>query len=682
MAVPNTDTSRLSPASAVPVGTAVAATIGALIMLIVPLPAIVVDLLLAASLAGATGLLLVAIVTPRPVKLSTLPSIVVLSSLARLLLAITVARLIVTSGQAGLLTMTLADVAGFHNPVASLGSLITLAVVQFVVVTAGVTRIAEVAARFALDALPGKQLMLETQARTKSDNAVETDTAVAHLEREANFYGAMDGAARFLRGETIAVVAIVVLTPLVRLASAGFGGQRWEVMALTVAGHGLIIIVPALLVGAATAIMIARASTISDLAAEAQQQFFGTPVAVVGVALACLLLALVPGVAKLPLLAIAVGLGIWGWFIARQPSSPPAQPATQSKPAADNSVLVRTAPQLHLGWGLIELVDDNGQPLLNQLMQIRQELSERLGFALPAFVVKDSEKLEIDQYSLVFRGSTLGTGRLRPARRLAIASRPALLPEEGILVKLPEGRYGKWIRADREVQIPEQEVKILLPIEVLGDHLRWLVRNNADAFFDTERASELITQLEQSHPATVAQAHSAGLTASKLATVGSELLVSGIVLTDSVTLVEALTTALARQASPGELVEAARRALAPVITETVAPDGSMYAVTLAPALEEKLEAASRDQPTAKPVLLSPDAAQRWRDLLEALTARHRRADRPLVLLVNARIRLMLSDLASALVPELVVLEPDEVLPSTDVVNIHTINAEQLNKALE
>jgi len=284
---------------------AVACAVGALILLMVPLPALVVDVLLAANLAGATGLLLMAILTPRPVELSTLPSMVVLSSLARVLLALAVARLVVTSGHAGYLAVTLASVAGLNNPVASLGSLLTLAVVQFVVVTAGVTRLAEVAARFALDALPGKQLIMESAGRAKAEAGAATAT---DLEQEANFYGAMDGAARFLRGETIAVVAIVALTPLVRLAATGLQAGAWQGLALTVAGHGLVILVPALLVGAATAIVVARASATSGLAEEVSQQLFGSPVVIFGVALACLVLAWCGQ-------AAAAGCGCWAGYL-------------------------------------------------------------------------------------------------------------------------------------------------------------------------------------------------------------------------------------------------------------------------------------------------------------------------------------------------------------------------------
>ena len=661
---------------------AIVAVAGALILLTVPLPAWLVDLLLAANLAGATGLLLVALLTPRPVELSTLPTIVVLSSLARLLLALAVARLVVTAGEAGALTTTLAAVAGFHNPVASLGSLLTLAVVQFVVVTAGVTRIAEVAARFALDALPGKQLIWETTARTKAESSTEPEDTVAYLEREANFYGAMDGAARFLRGETIAVLAIVVLTPLVRLASAGLGEISWETLALTVAGHGLIILVPALLVGAAAAIMVARASATSDLTAEAGRQFFGSPVAVLGVAAACLLLALVPGVAKLPLLAVAVGLGVWGWLIARRISQSAATTAPVAQQAERSAVAVATGPQLHLGWGLLDLLNNGGQPLLDQLGRLRMQLSEEWGFGLPPFFVRDSESLDIDEYALMVRGSILGSGRLRLTRRLAVADQPSELPDEGVLVELPDSRYGKWIKPDSRAQISGITVQLLEPQQVLLEHVGWLVRKNAGEFFDTERASELLEQLAQSHPATVAEARTAGLTGSNLARVGRELLSKGIPLRDWVALVEVLTVGATKGAGPVELVDMARQAMSPVITQTVAPDGTAYAVSLAPELEQELLAATRGQPRSAPLPIAPDDVTRWRRVLELLVARHRRADRPLVLLCNRQIRPGLAQLAASLVPALIVLEPDELARDTQIQNVHTIAGDELAQPTE
>jgi len=650
---------------------AVACAVGALVLLMVPLPVLVVDLLLAANLAGATGLLLMAIVTPRPVQLSTLPSMIVLSSLVRLLLALAVARLVVASGHAGYLAVTLADVAGLSNPVGSLGSLLTLAVVQFVVVTAGVARLAEVAARFALDALPGKQLIMESAGRAKAEASAPTAT---DLEREANFYGAMDGTARFLRGETIAVVAIVALTPLVRLAATGLQGEAWQGLAMTVAGHGLVILVPALLVGAAAAIIVARASATSGLAEEVGQQLFGSPVVIFGVALACMVLALVPGVAKLPLLAVAFGLAIWGWFLAVRGIAPEVERAAQVAMTETPSSAV--APQLQLGWGLLDLLEDSGRPLLDELAHLREEMSEQLGFNLPGFVVTDSEKLEIDHYQVVFRGRVLGGGYLRLSRRLATAPQAELLPDEGTVIKLPDGRYGKWVRADQVQYAYQQRVSLLDPVQVLLEHLRWLLQAEAAQFFDTQRASELLEQLEKTHQAVVAEARAAGLIASVLAEVGSKLLGQGIPLGDPVTLIEALTAGLKQGADIDGLESMARRRLSAVITQIVAPDGTAYVITMAAAVEQKLLEVQREA-AGELSVLSPDEAERWRFMLKDLIAQHGSVSRSLVLLCDRRIQPVLAQLAKGLVPSLFVLEPDELAEDTKLENIHTITAAEL-----
>jgi len=653
---------------------AVACAVGALVLLMVPLPAFVVDVLLAANLAGATGLLLMAILTPRPVELSTLPSMVVLSSLARVLLALAVARLVVTSGHAGYLAVTLAEVAGLNNPVASLGCLLTLAVVQFVVVTAGVTRLAEVAARFALEALPGKQLIMESAGRAKAQASTSTAT---DLEREANFYGAMDGAARFLRGETIAVVAIVALTPLVRVAATGLQGEAWPGLAVTVAGHGLIILIPALLVGAAAAIMVARASATSGLTEEVSQQLFGSPVVIFGVALACLVLALVPGVAKLPVLAVAVGLAIWGWFLTVRRPEPKQETGAQTGATETPSSAV--APQVQLGWGLLGLLEDGERPLLDELARLRSEMSVHLGFSVPGFVVTDSEKLGIDQYQIVFRGSVLGTGHLRLARKLAVAAKAEWLPDEGELVELPDGRYGKWIRAEEVPRVYQDEVSVLAPVQLLLAQLRWLLRAEAARFFDTQRASELMEQLQVTHQAVVAEARVAGLSASMLAQVSRKLLVQGIPLGDPVALIEGLTAGLKQGVDADELANMARRRMSAVIAQTVAPDGAAGVITLASAVERKLLEVQRETGGELPVL-GPDEAEGWRLVLEDLIAQHRLADRPVVLLCGRQIRPVLAELAEGLVPSLVVLEPDELSGDTEVKNIHTITAVELAQA--
>jgi len=488
----------------------------------------------------------------------------------------------------------------------------------------------------------------------------------------------MDGAARFLRGETIAVVAIVALTPLVRMAATGLQGGAWQGLAVTVAGHGLIILIPALLVGAAAAIVVARASATSGLTEEVSQQLFGSPVVIFGVALACLVLALVPGVAKLPLLAVAFGLAIWGWFLAVRSTEPKQETTAQLSTTETPSSAV--APQLQLGWGLLDLLEGGRWPLLDELARLRDEMSEQLGFNLPGFVVTDSEKLEIDQYQVVFRGSVMGTGHLRLSRKLATAARAELLPGEGVLVELPDGRYGKWVRAEQAQRAYQAEVSLLDPVQVLLEHLQWLLRAEAARFFDTQRASELLAQLQATHQAVVAEARVAGLSASMLAEVGRNLLAQGIPLGDPVALVEALAAGLNQGAGSDELANMARWRMSAVITQMVAPNGTVGVITLAPAVERKLLEEGQEQLGAGPVVLDPDEAEAWRVVLEKLARRQRLPDRPVVVLCSPQIRQVLAEVVEDLVPSLLVLEPDELAGDTDVKNIHTITAAELMQA--
>jgi len=388
-------------------------------------------------------------------------------------------------------------------------------------------------------------------------------------------------------------------------------------------------------------------------------------------------LALVPGVAKLPLLTVAVGLAIWGWFLAVRSTKPKQETATQR--AAIETPSSAVAPQLQLGWGLLDLLEDGERPLLDELARLREEMSRQLGFSLPGFVITDSQQLEIDQYQIVFRGSVLGSGYLRLSRKLATAPRAELLPEEGVLVELPDGRYGKWLRAEQTQRAYQDDVSLLAPVQLLLAHLRWLLQAEATRFFDTQRASELLERLQATHQAVVAEARAAGLSASMLAEVGRKLLGQGIPLGDPVALVEALTAGLKHGAGLDELANTARRRISAVITQMVAPDGTVGVITLAPAVERKLLEVQRESAGELPIL-EPGEAECWRLVLKDLIAQHQPANRPMVLLCDCQIRPILAELAEAVVPSLIVLEPDELAAETEVDTLHTITLRELAEA--
>ena len=262
------------------------------------------------------------------------------------------------------------------------------------------------------------------------------------------------------------------------------------------------------------------------------------------------------------------------------------------------------------------------------------------------------------------------------SRKLATAPRAELLPDAGVVVELPDGRYGKWVRVEQTQRAYQDEVSLLDAVQFLIEHLRWLLRAQAARFFDTQRASELLEQLRVTHQAVVAEARAAGLSASMLAEAGRKLLVQGIPLGDPVALVEAVAAGLNQGADSDELASMARRRMSGVITQMVAPDGIVGVITLAPAVERKLLEVQHESGGELPAL-GPGKAERWRLVLEDLIAQHRLADRPMVLLCDRQIRPVLAELAEAVVPSLIVLEPDELAAESDVDNVHTITLREL-----
>ncbi len=653
---------------------------GVVVLVGIPLPALVVDLLLAANLAAAVVLLTVALVSPRPVELSAFPTVIVLTSLVRILLCLAVGRLIVTAGQAGGLATTLAQVAALNNPVASLGTLVTVGIVQFIVVTAGVGRLAEVGARFALDALPGKQLALDSAFSGQRISEAESRQRATRLETEANFYGAMDGAARFLRGETVAILVIVALTPVVRLLTGELSPGDWSNLALLTAGHGLIILLPALLSGAAAAVMVARAGSTSPLIAEVTGQFLHRPGPVVAAAAACLLLALVPGMAKLPLLVVAVGLGVWGWLLMRgEVPSSEAETAPESEAAA-TAAPVTTTPQILVGWGLLDLLADGGVQFLEELAQLRRQLSSQLGFALPAFTIRDSSELGVNEYSFVLRGSTVGRGEAHLSRRLAIGQELEAVPPDGLPTTLPDGRPATWVTPEQEQGLPADDWELLPARQAILTHLRRILRQHAAELFDIQRAAEVIDALRPTHPAAVAEAEAAGLTTSLLAAVGQELLKKGLPLADYLSLTEALTEELKTTTDVRELSDAARRAMQGTNTQLLAPKGVLYALQLSADVEERLTSVAGSQQTTEAVL-PPEQAAAWRQLLTNLVARYRRPQHPIALLCSSRVRRALEQVANQFVPDLVVIEPNELLGNIQIHPMHQISADQLSTTI-
>lgn len=628
-------------------GVAAAVLIGVALLLL-PLPPVLLDALLALNLAFSLFVLLTVSTDRSGRQLAGLPSWLIVSSLARVALALGVARAAVSSGSAGSLVSSLGAqmTAGGENVAAGIAVCIMLAIVALVVIGMGVMRLAEVAARFALDALPGRQLALD---RLDSEAAAVRGRA---LEADSAFFGAMDGVARFLRGDAIACVVIAGLMPLGALG-LGSGGNAGGIAGSVSAAVGLaaLLLVSSLLTGAAAALALAR-STAEDDGAEVLRDLLLQPGLLTAIAVILLFIALVPGVAKAPLVGMAALIGAAGWYAhtCRQRGG-----STESEEGAGEL-------RLRLGLGLIGLLAEHDLPAL--LSRTRAQAADELGFTIPPLAVTDDGELPANSFAISLGGLTVSEGSLRPGRLLLVSLGEAVLPAGGTEAQLPDGRAGTWLRPGEEAALPAGEYCQLEPLQVLVAHLRHVFQAQASQLFDLQRATEWLAAVKTTHPASVQALEQAGLGVAEVRGVGRALLLEGVPLRERVGLVEALASCSARD--DGGRAEAVRQALSRSITELVAPAGVAEVLQLGGELERQLALAVDQTPQGHHFALPPDRAEQWAQALQRLAERHSQPQRWAVILCPPGLRRALAQMILESGAAVRAISAQELQPLTQV----------------
>lgn len=620
----------------------------ALALLLWPMPGMVLDLLLAASLAFSLAMVLLALLADEPRRLASFPEALVLSSLGRMALCLGVARRLLYDGQPGALVETLGRgmTAGGESPLTGLALLAILGTASFLVVTVGVMRLAEVAARFALDALPGRQMAIDSALAGGRLEAAEGRGAADRLAAESGFYGAMDGVARFLRGETLATAVIVLVTPLAALGTQTGGGVTglWGTLVPLAVGHGVAILVPAMLAGAAAAVAVGRlGGGERGLTAE----LAGRPVLLAAVALVLLGLGLLPGMARAPWLGAAVALGAGAWMLTRRraPEGPTAE--------------VRHL-EVRLGLGLMGLVAR--EDLVGRLTRLRAQLSDEFGWALEPGTVTDDDALGANDFALYLGPERVGGASLRPGLRMALASASEILPPGGTEAMLPDGTLGVWLPPESEATAAALGCRLLAPVEVLLLHVAQAWREAAPGLFDLQRTAELLEAVRATHPVSAAALEGTALGLTDVREVGRLLLAEGVPLGDRVSLVEGLAAVAARHHSPEALAEAVRPALARTLSRLVAPEGRAEVLTLEEELDAELARAVA-QAGEGPVALPPARAAAWHRALQELGVTYGAPGRPGTLLCSEGARRAAGQLAREAGARLRVVCVEELLPT-------------------
>jgi flagellar biosynthesis protein FlhA len=661
------------------------AVLGIVIALITPLPRFVLDLLIVTDILMSVTVLMVSLYLIRPVEFTSFPTTLLLLTLFRLALNISSSRLILLNGNSG--TTAAGEVIGAFGSFVVGGNYIIGAVIflvliaiQYVVINHGAVRISEVTARFTLDALPGKQMSIDSDLNSGLIDETEAKRRRKQLATEAEFYGAMDGASRFTQRDAVASILItginIVAGFLIGVLQHGMEFRKaLETYTVLTIGDGLVTVIPALMISISGGLIVTRASSEARLGAEFHKQIFGNSRPLLLAAGVLCAMALLPGMPKLPFLLMAGGAGAAGWKIRQREIKPVAAPA-DSKPAAarDNlEALMRVEPlAIEVGLGLVGMVEGaQDSALLRRISTIRKQLAGELGYLLPPVRVTDNLSLRSREYLISLKGVEIARYELPQGCELAIASGQGHMPLEGQATREPAfGMSAVWIPTERAERARSAGYTVVDPVSVLGTHLSELIRRHAHELLSRQDTKRLLDRVAVEHPKVVEDLVPKLLPLAAVQRVLQNLLRERVSIRDAVSLLESLGEAAASTRNPVLLTEYVRQALRrSVVKPYVNRLGELPAWFVDPAIEQAVEAAVEHGEQNSHIALAP---QTGRDIVNRVLSRVASPEAPVVAITTTGARYFLRQMTEASAPNLFFLAHNEVPPGMRVQSLGTI----------
>ncbi|MCC6966722.1 MAG: flagellar biosynthesis protein FlhA [Nitrospira sp.] len=580
--------------------------VGILMVMLVPLPRFFLDLLLSFNITLSIIILLVGMQVRRPLEFSVFPSILLMVTLLRLALNIASTRLILLHGNegaaaAGEVIRAFGNFVVGGNYTVGLVVFTILVIINFVVITKGAGRVAEVAARFTLDAMPGKQMAIDADLNAGLINDKEARQRRKEIAQEADFYGAMDGSSKFVRGDAIAAVVITLVNILGGL-TIGVLQQGMTVAAaaqtytLLTVGEGLVAQVPALIVSTAAGIVITRAASEVNLGFEITRQVLISPKAIGTASGILLAMGLVPGLPHLAFLALGSVTGWMAFQLNEHQKAAVAVPEPETPQAKAEEAATQVVPldlmEVQVGYGLIGLVDGGqGGALLDRIKGLRRQFAEQMGFVLPPIHIRDNLQLRPNEYAALLKGVELAKSEVMPAHVLAIDPGTA---QRGIIHGLPtkEPAFGlpaMWVPEHQREQAQMAGYTVVDPGSAIATHLSELIKRHAHELLGRQEVQGLLDQLGKNHPKLVEEVIPNLIPLGTLVRVLSHLLREGVPIRDLRTILETIADHAATTKDADILTEVARQALGRTITKQyLAPDGSLPIIGLDPRLDRTL----------------------------------------------------------------------------------------------
>jgi flagellar biosynthesis protein FlhA len=656
-------------------------------MLVIPLPTPLIDLLITLNISAALTIVVTTMYVKGALDFASFPSLLLLTTMFRLAINVSVTRLILTQGNAGNVVHDFGEFVVGGNVVIGLVVFLILIVIQFVVVTSGATRVAEVSARFTLDAMPGKQMAIDADLNAGLITEDEARTRRSEIAREADFHGAMDGASKFVKGDAIAAVIITAINLVggivvgVLQRHVSFTGATHQYSLLTV-GDGLAAQIPALLISVATGIIVTRAASEKDLGADIVTQILAQRKAPLVAGATVALFGLIPGLPTLPFLLVGGLLASMGWALrkrAREEAvAEQAQAALPAGPRPEEPLeRVAVDPlELAIGFGLVPLVDGaSGGNLVRRVSTIRRQLAQELGVVIPPVRIHDELGLDSHEYVIKVRGSEVSRWRIMPGHLLAMD--PDSADDLGG-IPTAEPAYGlpaRWIHESVRTEAEDRGYTLVDAESVIVTHVTETIRTHCAELLSRQDVKALLDQLKQSNAAVVEEVVPEVLTVGEVQRVLQGLLAEGVAIRDLSAILEAIGDKARLTREPALLVEYARQALGRAI---VAPhlDAGMRlrALTLDPAIEQEVAGSIAQGPEGELLAMEPSRAHA---IVSALRSQVERASerglRPVVL-CSARVRRHLRRLIAQAQPQLPVCSYNEIAPGVNIETIGVINA--------
>jgi flagellar biosynthesis protein FlhA len=664
------------------------AAVGLIFVMLVPLPSLLIDVLFALSLTASVLVLLSAIQILRPSQFSVFPSLLLLMTLFRLSLNLASSRRILLHGNegvaaAGRVIEAFGSFVVGGNYVVGFVIFIALIAIQYIVVAHGAVRTAEVTARFTLDAMPGKQMAIDADLNAGLINEVQARARREQIAHDAEFYGAMDGAARFNQRDAIATILITAINIIAGFLIGVFQldipfREALKTYTVLTVGDGLVTMIPSLLVSMAGGMVVTRASSDQTLSVDVQQQVLSRRRPLLIASGVMLTLAAIPGLPKFSFILLAAGTALLAWRAPRITAEAPATPAAEKKPAKDSveEMLKLDELSLEVGYGLVPLVDQKqGGQLLARVKALRQNLAQQLGFIVPPVHITDNVRLKPREYVIALRGVEVARWEMLQDHLMAISSEGSPRPLPGTATKEPAfGVAAVWIPAALQNQALASGYAVVDQTSVLATHLAEVVKQHAHELLSRQEVKRLLDRLAESHPKLVEELVPKILSLGEVQKVLQQLLREQVSIRDLPAILEALLDVAAATKNPVALVEAVRQALGrALVRPLLSESGGLRVVTLDHALEEELGRAFGAQlPASGAAGLQPPFARRILDGLRRLAGEQVAVATP-VLLCATPARYHLKRVLEPFLPKIVVLSPLEVPPVIEVQSVGVLH---------